>query len=119
MRTIISALLFGAVFASTTSALATNMWGIRIQEVNGKVSFNPDVANTKPGQPLEILSGDVVFFVNNTDNEHSIVRDSGELLSKGQGWNTLSLFKEPNGTTINYHCEIHPQEKGHIVIVAP
>lgn len=118
-RAITMALILGTIFLSVSSAFAANMWGIRIQEVNGKVSFNPDVFNAQPGQPLGIESGDLVYFVNNTDNAHSIVRDSGELLSKGQGWNTLSLFKEPKGTVINYHCEIHPEEKGSIVVVGP
>lgn len=72
-------------------------------------SFNPST--------LAVKTGTKVTWVNNDSAPHTITSDSGTLLSSS----TLSpgqsfSFTFTNPGTVNYHCNIHPNMKGSVVV---
>ena len=65
---------------------------------------------------VTVRAGDVVSFVNDDDDAHTVTADDGswdsEGLNQGQTW-SRSFVK--NGK-IAYHCTVHPFMKGMLVV---
>jgi hypothetical protein len=96
-------------------------WSIKIQ---GKPAvFTPDIDGTPSGQPLKVVEGDLVSWNNTTKDPHHPVPDDASL------GNFINTPIEPDtsstaynivskaGTTISYHCSLHPQERGEMIVV--
>jgi plastocyanin len=105
-------------------------WSIKIE---GKPAvFTPDIDNIKPGTPLKVVQGDLVSWNNESDEPHFLVPEpvtdpvSGQQkqlspfmtapLAPGNPSGAYNVV-EPSGTTISYHCSLHDNERGQIVVV--
>ena len=96
-------------------------WSIKIQRK--PAVFTPDIDDTPPAKPLKVVQGDLVSWNNMTQEQHWPVPDDPNLGafmtqaiepdSSSPWYNVIS----PAGTTINYHCRNHPNEKGQIIVV--
>jgi plastocyanin len=71
-------------------------------------AFNPAQLNVAPGT--------TVTFVNNDDVPHTVTADNGlfdsEELAPGASFPVVL----DGAGTVNYHCEIHPEMQGSIVV---
>jgi plastocyanin len=97
-------------------------WSIKIE---GKPAvFTPDIEPFKPGKPLKVVQGDIVSWDNESDDPHFPVPDDpatfGNFMTSAvtpddssDGYNVNAV----SGTTISYHCSLHPNERGQIVVV--
>lgn len=71
--------------------------------------FTPDV--------ITVATGSSFTFVNDTNEEHSIVSDdSSTILSGTINVNSSFYFKKDTVGIIRYHCGKHPSVKGAITI---
>jgi plastocyanin len=65
---------------------------------------------------VEVKAGDTVTWVNDDEEIHSIVANQGSFTSPGldaaQRYSTR--FEQPG--TYEYHCALHPQMKGTVVV---
>ena len=100
-------------------------WSIKIEGKPAK--FTPDIDRTPPiprGAPLKVVQGDNVSWNNMTTQQHWPAPDDpatyGQFMtapidpdSSSTGYNIVS----PAGTTISYHCSLHPRLRGKIVVV--
>ena len=103
-------------------------WSIKIQ---GKPAvFTPDIDGTPPGQPLKVVEGDLVSWNNTTDDPHYPVPDDatlGQFMTKAidphsssTAYNIVSKAQtDPTKppTTISYHCKLHSNERGQMIVV--
>jgi len=96
-------------------------WSIKIQ---GKPAvFTPDIDGTKPGTPLKVVQGDIVSWNNTTGDQHFPVPDNstfGAFMAgpiNSHSSSTAYNVTAQAGTTISYHCKLHPKEQGQIVVV--
>jgi plastocyanin len=97
-------------------------WSIK---VDGKPAvFTPDIDNVKPGTPLKVVQGDLVSWNNESDQPHFPVPDEpatfGAFMTaaitpdnSSGAYNVIAK----SGTTISYHCSLHDNERGKIVVV--
>ena len=97
-------------------------WSIKIQ---GKPAvFTPDIDGTKPGTPLQVVTGDLVSWNNESGEPHFPVPDDtasfGVFMTaaitpdnSSPAYNVVAA----SGTTISYHCSLHANERGKIVVV--
>ena len=71
-------------------------------------AFNPAQLNVAPGT--------TVRFVNNDTEPHTATADNG-LFDTGvlQPGSSFDVFLDGSGT-VNYHCELHPDMKGTVVV---
>ena len=96
-------------------------WSIKIE---GKPAvFTPDIENVKPGTPLQVVRGDLVSWNNETDDPHFLVPNDPQFsafmtapLTPGNPSRAYNIVA-PSGTTISYHCSLHANERGQIVVV--
>jgi hypothetical protein len=98
-------------------------WSIKIE---GKPAvFTPDIENLglKPGTPLQVVQGDLVSWNNETDDPHFLVPNDPQFsafmtapLTPGNPSRAYNIVA-PSGTTISYHCSLHADEHGEIVVV--
>ena len=74
-------------------------------------AFNPAQLNVAPGT--------TVTFVNNDTEPHTATADNG-LFDTGvlQPGSSFEVFLDGSGT-VTYHCELHPDMQGSIVVGAP
>jgi plastocyanin len=74
-------------------------------------AFNPAQRNVAPGT--------TVTFVNNDTEPHTATADNG-LFDTGvlQPGSSFEVFFDGSGT-VTYHCELHPEMQGSIVVGAP
>ena len=100
-------------------------WSIKIQGI--PPMFTPDIEKTPPiprGTPLKVVQGDLVSWNNMTNQEHWPAPDDpdtyGQFMtgpiapdSSSTAYNIVS----PAGTTIAYHCSLHPLLRGKIIVV--
>jgi plastocyanin len=101
-------------------------WSIKIE---GKPAvFTPDIDNIKPGTPLQVVQGDLVSWNNETDDPHFLVPDDpkyGVFMTAAitpdnpSGAYNVNAAVNPQTrtTTISYHCSLHDNEHGQIVVV--
>jgi hypothetical protein len=96
-------------------------WSIKIQ---GKPAvFTPDIDGTKPGTALKVVQGDIVSWNNTTGDQHFPVPDDSAFGAFMAGpidprsSSTAYNVTAQTGTTIAYHCKLHPKEQGQIVVV--
>jgi hypothetical protein len=102
-------------------------WSIKIE---GKPAvFTPDIENLnlKPGTPLQVVQGDLVSWNNESDDPHFLVPDpvpndpqfSAFMTAPLTPGNSSGAYNivAPSGTTISYHCSLHANEHGKIVVV--
>jgi plastocyanin len=96
-------------------------WSIKIE---GKPAmFTPDIDNVKPGTPLQVVQGDLVSWNNETDDPHFLVPDDPQfgafMTAAITPDNSSGAYNvvAPSGTTISYHCSLHDNERGQIVVV--
>lgn len=88
----------------------SNQSGNQISDITiSNFSFDP--------QTITITAGTTVVWTNNDSIEHSIVSDNNQFpssprLSKGQAFSTLLTTKG----TYNYHCGVHANTKGIIIV---
>ena len=97
-------------------------WSIKIA---GKPAvFTPDIDGVKPGTPLTVVQGDLVSWNNESGDPHFLVPDEpatfGVLMTSAvtpknssPAYNVVAA----SGTTIAYHCSLHANEHGQIVVV--
>jgi len=97
-------------------------WSIKIE---GKpATFTPDIDGTPTGEPLKVVQGDLVSWNNTTGEQHWPTPDDPDAYgnfvtnpinpdSSSTAYNIISKA----GTTISYHCSIHPEERGKVVVV--
>jgi plastocyanin len=97
-------------------------WSIKIE---GKPAvFTPDIDGVKPGTPLTVVQGDLVSWNNESADPHFPVPDDpatfGAFMSSAitpdnasDAYNVVAA----SGTTIAYHCSLHANERGQIVVV--
>lgn len=97
-------------------------WSVKIE---GKPAvFTPDIDGTPKGTPLKVVTGDLVSWNNMTGEEHWPTPDDPDTYgsfmttpvqpnSSSTAYNIIS----PAGTTIPYHCSIHPDMRGKLVVV--
>ena len=96
-------------------------WSIKIE---GKPAvFTPDIDGVKPGTPLTVVQGDIVSWNNESGDPHFPVPDEatfGAFMTSAitpdnssPGYNVVAA----SGTTIAYHCSLHANEHGKIVVV--
>lgn len=96
-------------------------WSVKIEGKPGV--FTPDIDGTPPGDPLKVVQGDLVSWNNTTGDEHWPMPDDpsyGSFMTtpvmpytSSTAYNIISQA----GTTISYHCAVHPDEHGQIVVV--
>jgi len=74
-------------------------------------AFNPAQLNVAPGT--------TVTFVNNNTEPHTATADNG-LFDTGmlEPGSSFDVFLDGSGT-VTYHCELHPDMQGSIVVGAP
>jgi plastocyanin len=97
-------------------------WSVKIE---GKPAvFTPDIDGTPSGQPLKVVQGDLVSWNNTTDQEHWPAPDDpdthGSFMTtpvKPDSASTAYNIIAQAGTTISYHCAMHPDERGMLVVV--
>jgi plastocyanin len=102
-------------------------WSVKIE---GKPAvFTPDIEdlNVKPGTPLQVVQGDLVSWDNESDEAHFLVPDHVPNGPQFSAFMTAPLtpgnpsraynIVAPSGTTISYHCSLHDNEHGKIVVV--
>lgn len=97
-------------------------WSVKIE---GKpATFTPDVDGTPRGQPLKVVQGDLVSWNNTTGDPHFPVPDDpktfGAFIQQPIAPNTSSTaynIISATGTTISYHCQLHPNERGRMIVV--
>jgi hypothetical protein len=98
-------------------------WSIKIEGKPPAV-FTPDIDGVKPGTPLTVVQGDIVSWNNESGDPHFPVPDEpatfGAFMSSAvtpdnssPGYNVVAA----SGTTIAYHCKLHANEHGQIVVV--
>ncbi len=103
-------------------------WSIKIEDKPGKPGqpavFTPDIDGTPSGDPLKAVQGDIVSWNNTTDQEHWPVPDDpdtyGSFMTdpiKPDSASTAYNIISTAGTTISYHCSLHPDEHGKVVVV--
>jgi plastocyanin len=96
-------------------------WSIKIA---GKPAvFTPDIDGVKPGTPLTVVQGDIVSWNNESGDPHFPVPDNPAFAAfmrsavtpdnSSDAYNVVAA----SGTTISYHCSLHPNERGKIVVV--
>jgi plastocyanin len=97
-------------------------WSIKIE---GKPAvFTPDIDGVKPGTPLKVVQGDLVSWNNESDQPHFPVPDDtasfGVFMTaaitpdnSSGAYNVIAK----SGKTISYHCSLHDNERGEIVVV--
>lgn len=91
--------------SNTSKAPATPSVTISIKNF----SFNPST--------LTVKAGTKVTWVNNDSVPHTITSDTGSLLNSPtlpSGQSFSFAFNSPG--TANYHCNIHPNMKGAVVV---
>jgi hypothetical protein len=102
-----------------------NTWNIRIsQNADGTVTFEPDVPNGQPGQPLGVLPNDLVTWNNTTNQELKLQASNppGLFLTNpipaGQVSDPIfSASTIPSGTTtVTYSC-VAPSLQQHSIVV--
>ena len=97
-------------------------WSIKIE---GKPAvFTPDIDGVKPGTPLTVVQGDLVSWNNQSGDPHFPVPDDpvkfGAFMRSAITPDNASTAYNVNavsGTTIAYHCSLHDNERGQIVVV--
>jgi hypothetical protein len=102
-------------------------WSIKIE---GKPAvFTPDIEPFKRGTPLKVVQGDLVSWNNQTDEPHFPVPDEPEKFgvfmtapvapdNPSGAYNVVAAIDPKTGTTIiSYHCSLHDNERGEIVVV--
>jgi hypothetical protein len=97
-------------------------WSIKIE---GKPAvFTPDIEPFKRGTPLKVVQGDLVSWNNQTDEPHFLVPD--DTASFGVFMTAAIAPDNPSGaynviaetgSIISYHCSLHDNEHGEIVVV--
>ena len=96
-------------------------WSIKIQRK--PAVFTPDIDGTKPGTPLKVVQGDLVSWNNMTKDPHFPVPDdpnNGAFMTTAiqpDSSSTAYNIVAAAGTTISYHCSLHANERGRIVVV--
>jgi plastocyanin len=103
--------------------LGGRMPGIIIRQEGNKVVFEPDRPDAKPGDPLQVIQGDLVVWNNRTAEIHHPVAITGPFLTDevapGRASDPLFNVTQAVGTTITYICSHHPDdpnEKGTIQV---
>jgi len=72
------------------------------------LAFNPAQINARPGD-------DVVWSFDDNGTAHTVTADNGSFDSgKRPGGQYRLSFGQPG--TYSYHCAIHPQMKGRVVV---
>jgi hypothetical protein len=97
-------------------------WSIKIE---GKPAvFTPDIEPFKRGKPLKVVQGDLVSWNNATGDPHFPVPDDQ---NKYGVFMTAAIAPDDSsgaynviaktGSIISYHCSLHDNEHGEIVVV--
>ena len=97
-------------------------WSIKIE--GNPAVFTPDIDGTPAGEPLKVVQGDLVSWNNMTGEPHWPAPDDpvsyGQFMTGPVAPNTASTAYNvvaQAGTTIPYHCSLHPEMRGKIVVV--
>src|SRR4028119_343119 len=98
-------LVFAAIAVAQSTAPALN--NTATVDIRGH-AFDPAQLNVAPGT--------TVRFVNNDTEPHTATADNG-LFDTGvlQPGSSFDVFLDGSGT-VNYHCELHPDMKGTVVV---
>ena len=98
-------LVFAAIAVAQSTAPALN--NTATVDIRGH-AFDPAQLNVAPGT--------TVRFVNNDTEPHTATADNG-LFDTGvlQPGSSFEVFLDGSGT-VNYHCELHPDMQGSIVV---
>jgi|SRR5690349_13881319 hypothetical protein len=105
-----------------------NTWSIKIsQNRDGTVTFQPDVPNSHPNQPLGVQQNDTVSWNNTTNQTLTLqsIAPAGLYLTDpipaGQVSDPMfSVGTIPNnGTSVAYSCVSPSQHRHSIVVVNP
>ena len=112
-------------------------WSIKIIPMpGGGAAFQPDIAGSQPGDPLQAEASDLISWNNRTSEEHQpwptdnlyeplpdqdVTRGGSNYLSDPiPPWEpSTPAFTTPINATqtiIYYCCKIHPKEHGEIVV---
>jgi plastocyanin len=97
-------------------------WSVKI---DGKpATFTPDIDGAATGTPLKVVQGDLVSWNNMTQEQHWPAPDdtaaNGSFMANAinpDSSSTAYNLIAPAGTTISYHCMLHPDERGKLVVV--
>jgi hypothetical protein len=106
-----------------------NTWSITIVAGEPYASFVPDVYSEEPVTALKAENGDLVSWNNQTDKEHQPWLTDSDYVQQGTSgitdvipeWGSSTPFyviTQSAGTTVYYHCAIHPDEHGTIDVTA-
>jgi hypothetical protein len=96
-------------------------WSIKIERK--PAVFTPDIDGTPSGQPLTVVEGDLVSWNNMTKDPHWPVPDDstlGNFINKPidpDSSSTRYNIVSKAGTTISYHCSLHKDEHGKMIVV--
>jgi hypothetical protein len=115
-------------------------WSIMIVKSGKTVSFQPDVPNSQPGEPLQAGDADLISWNNRTGADHwpwAIDPTTGEPFETAAAAQAANLYLSDNvdawqsgspafpttapatgSTTINYICRYHANETGQIIVSA-
>ena len=121
--------------------MAGQDWSIMIVTSGGSTQFQPDVPNSKPGDPLQAENADLISWNNRTGQNHwpwALDPTTGEpftsaaaaknaglyLCDEVEKWQSSSpayptAAPASGSTTINYICKLHEDEAtGQIIVTA-
>lgn len=120
--------------------MAGQDWSIMIVTSGGSTQFQPDIPNSKPGDPLQAENADLISWNNRTGENHwpwaidpttgepftsaAAAQDAGLYLSdeveKWQSSSPAYVTAAPasGSTTIDYICKLHDDEAGQIIVTA-
>lgn len=98
--------------AATPGGAAAGTFNVCVEADPSTVGkFNPASATVKSG-------GSVTWIFVDKDNQHTVTYDDGSYDSQPQsvGFTTTQTISKPAGTTIAYHCTLHANMTGKIVV---
>jgi plastocyanin len=117
----ILALVIAGCGSSSTSTSSSNSGSTSCTAGNGTVCVEPDPTNVGKYNPdsITVKSGDKVTWIfTDTSSQHTVTFDDGSFDSQPQssGYTTTQTISKPAGTTIGYHCTLHANMMGKIVV---
>ena len=96
----------GTTGSTTATTAATGAGGAQVSLKN--IAIDPT--------SVTIKVGDAVTWTNNDGFAHRLVGDNGEFDSGNMNGGATFSFTFKTAGTITYHCSIHPEMKGTIIV---
>jgi plastocyanin len=92
----------------TTAGTATTAGAVGAQVVLKNFAFDP--------ASITVKAGDTVTWTNQDSATHTVAADNGEFKSGDLGNGATFSFTFAKAGTYPYHCSIHPNMKGTVVV---